>query len=1369
MNKRRNRHRSSPSHKRASQGERDCYSSDSDHGEKENSQFRQRSPKDSYRKKRHDTRSPKQEWSDSDEDHSKYKSRRHSPRPSKKRHLSDSDEEHSKHNFRKLESVRTFRQRDSYDSDEEHSKHNFRKLESVRTFRQRDSYDSDEDTRNQKSDRNSSGRFFQQCEEPLGEKSTRRSRNRNLSEQDKDYQKKIEENSVISHSPDNAGEREFTRAPKNSKHFEFSEREAGYSYSQDQRNSARSRSPIDRPLRGYARESRDRYSSVSEAGYSYSQDETNSARSLSSIDRPLKGSATDSRDRYSSVSEAGYSYSQGQGKSAGSPSPIERPRGSAILDRYSSVSEAGYSYSKARGSARDSIDRYSSVSEAGYSYSKDQGKSARSPSPIECRPRGSARDYRDCYSSVSEACYSYSQGQGKSARSPSGIERGPRGSERDSRDRYSSVSEAGYSYPKHQGKSARSPSPIERRPRGSARDSRDRYSSVSEAGYRTYSKDQGKSPRSPSPIEHRPRGSARDSRDHYSSVSKACYSFSQDQGNYTRSHSPMQYTLKVSTKDSRYRYSSLRENEDERRPITRPSRSPREHYPVNIVKRQASARSSEESDYSDTEQETRYMRQEMKASGKRKIRESTERYLHERDTEDKRRRTRSPSPIEDHFPEKAVKGNRQPTIGPSARSSEECDSSDKEEIRHVKHDKKGDGKRKATDSTERDFSVRDTEDKRSRTRSRSPIGRHFPENVKEKQKGDGNRKSRDSTERYFSVRDTEDKRRPTRSRSPIEGDLPQNLKQKEKHDGNRKARHSTESYSPVRDTSKDKSSIRSLSPIGSSFNLEEDSYSIQGKGKSVRHRSARSSQQGHFSEMGEETDLNQEKRKPRGHSPTRHSEEEDCSDTDRNLKQKKRKGRCSSPGPGHSDANDYSDSAKQTMKLREKNSSESRDRYSALTGTPQNNQKKRGASAENIGHCEEKGALKSKPSVENNYPNRSEIRKQSLDGHEVEYDEKLDKRKQAARVQSPFLSGKSKDSHKLDHDNNTLNSDEDTSGGSTGHQDESGPVDHSSPLREENPGIKCVFCDADFPSNSEAKEHIYSSHLKQNSSSSSFSCHECNFETQDSAVFTSHFKDIHQTHVQRGKRTVSDPVMTFFENNKQPTVYRFNKMLASNNLHEVKIPGNGFCFLSALLVTLQERGIETDFNNVCLQVMNELRVHALAYMEYAVESKQPAELDKDQFLTKCAEFFQEGNYSHAYVDVCIGACANALGVNLLIFQKFPRYVSMSTFLCERGYSSPVCLYLQFYASKKKNSNNLDAHYNCYVNDKYWKEKEAQIKSQMIVTADVDLKSDRLLAQMIQAKTDSQAGPSGSTDGTTDDLIKGGRYVSRNYFDYSVAL
>ncbi|MCG8621670.1 MAG: hypothetical protein MJE68_06685, partial [Proteobacteria bacterium] len=578
------------------------------------------------------------------------------------------------------------------------------------------------------------------------------------------------------------------------------------------------------------------------------------------------------------------------------------------------------------------------------------------------------------------------------------------------------MSEAGYSYSQGQGKSARSLSPKERPPKGSARDSGDRFSSVSEACY-SYSQGQGKSARSLSPKVHPAKGSARDSGDRCSSVSEACYSYSKDQGNSTRSHSPMQHTLKVSTKDSRYRYSSVRENEDERRPITRRSRSPSEHYPVNIVKPKASVRSSEERDYSDTEQEIRYLRKLQMNIRKRERRESAENYLLGRNTEDKRRRTRSPSPIEHHFPEKAVKG-------PSARSSEERDSSDIEEIRHVKHDKKGDGKRKATDSTERYFSVRDTEDKimptgshsqigghfpekavkgnrqrsispsarsskerdfsdreqetrnmrqemkaigkrkilrestedylperdtedkRRRTRSPSPIERHFAEkagkgpsarsseecdssdieeikHVKRDKKGDGKRKATDSTEHYFSVRDTEDKIRPTRSRSPTahhlpenlkekrdafgkttdrteryspmrhnedkrrtsrshspkERDLPQNLKQKEKHDGNRKGMHSTESCFPVKDTSELKRSFRSLSPIESSLNMEEDSYSIQGKGKSVRNRSARSSQKDHFSEMGEETDLNREKRKPRCHSPTRHSEEEDCPDT----------------------------------------------------------------------------------------------------------------------------------------------------------------------------------------------------------------------------------------------------------------------------------------------------------------------------------------------------------------------------------------------------------------------------------------------------------------------------------------------------------
>ena len=48
-------------------------------------------------------------------------------------------------------------------------------------------------------------------------------------------------------------------------------------------------------------------------------------------------------------------------------------------------------------------------------------------------------------------------------------------------------------------------------------------------------------------------------------------------------------------------------------------------------------------------------------------------------------------------------------------------------------------------------------------------------------------------------------------------------------------------------------------------------------------------------------------------------------------------------------------------------------------------------------------------------------------------------------------------------------------------------------------------------------------------------------------------------------------------------------MLAANDLVEVIVPGNGFCFLSTLLVTLDERGINKDMNNLSIEVMNEIR------------------------------------------------------------------------------------------------------------------------------------------------------------------------------------
>ena len=78
------------------------------------------------------------------------------------------------------------------------------------------------------------------------------------------------------------------------------------------------------------------------------------------------------------------------------------------------------------------------------------------------------------------------------------------------------------------------------------------------------------------------------------------------------------------------------------------------------------------------------------------------------------------------------------------------------------------------------------------------------------------------------------------------------------------------------------------------------------------------------------------------------------------------------------------------------------------------------------------------------------------------------------------------------------------------------------------------------------------------------------------------------------------------------------------------------------------------------------------------------------------------------VDVCIGATAYALGVNLNVVQKNQRTVSLTRYDCNH-YKSSMNLFLLFIPPSKK-EKNLDGHYNCYVSQDYFKQNEAAINS-----------------------------------------------------------
>ena len=174
-------------------------------------------------------------------------------------------------------------------------------------------------------------------------------------------------------------------------------------------------------------------------------------------------------------------------------------------------------------------------------------------------------------------------------------------------------------------------------------------------------------------------------------------------------------------------------------------------------------------------------------------------------------------------------------------------------------------------------------------------------------------------------------------------------------------------------------------------------------------------------------------------------------------------------------------------------------------------------------------------------------------------------------------------------------------------------------------------------------------------------------------------------------------------------------MLDANDLVEVSVPGNGFCFLSTLVVALGEHEINKDINNLSIKVINEIRNNMEMYKEILpIESKE-------NILKTFEAFFQEGIYSYEFVDFCIEASANALGVNIHIFQKGIYRVTVRSIKCHK-FVSVIDLFCVFHKSKKS-INNLDCHYNPYVESQYLKTHKKEIKSRFVLSTEEEAERD----------------------------------------------
>ena len=194
---------------------------------------------------------------------------------------------------------------------------------------------------------------------------------------------------------------------------------------------------------------------------------------------------------------------------------------------------------------------------------------------------------------------------------------------------------------------------------------------------------------------------------------------------------------------------------------------------------------------------------------------------------------------------------------------------------------------------------------------------------------------------------------------------------------------------------------------------------------------------------------------------------------------------------------------------------------------------------------------------------------------------------------------------------------------------------------------------------------------------------------------------------------------TFASNLKGLSLSQFDKLFKRNGMKLITVPGNGFCFISCVLVTLAEQGINKSLDVLSVEIMSEITNHLAHYKQYGYKK------DMTTFLAKCVDYFQKGVYDSDAVDICIGATANALGINVHVLQKSndKKRVHMSSFLCLHSLSMDI--YLHYYPGKLE-GKSLDAHFNCYVNKDYYKKNSKSIASRIVRTDEGGIDSSNMV-------------------------------------------
>ena len=156
-----------------------------------------------------------------------------------------------------------------------------------------------------------------------------------------------------------------------------------------------------------------------------------------------------------------------------------------------------------------------------------------------------------------------------------------------------------------------------------------------------------------------------------------------------------------------------------------------------------------------------------------------------------------------------------------------------------------------------------------------------------------------------------------------------------------------------------------------------------------------------------------------------------------------------------------------------------------------------------------------------------------------------------------------------------------------------------------------IECGADpFKTQSDQKHHLMKKHT----------CTDKQLTL--AAARSSSSKDLNDDSLEEREANEKNNIRkTYLSNTKGLMLYKFRRLLRENDLHEVLVRGNGYCFSSCIIIALAEHGIKKTLEVLSTEVMSHIRENKDDFYS-SFESVAQLENESENLIECCARYFQ---------------------------------------------------------------------------------------------------------------------------------------------------